>query len=88
MLVASLSVPTPDAGESTHVTPLFMGSLLAVAVNASVLPASTVVEPLGVTDTAIAGTVMLAVSDFVLSATEVAVMLTDMSPAGALAGAL
>ena len=88
VLVASLSVPAPDAGESAHVTPLLLGSLLTVAVNASVLPASTIATPPGATDTVIAGTVMLPVSDFVLSATEVAVMLTAKSLAGGLAGAL
>jgi len=69
-------------------TPLLLGSLPTVAVNASVLPASTIVTPPGETDTVIAGTVMLAVSDLVLSATEVAVMLTARSLVGVLAGAL
>jgi len=71
-----------------QVTPLLLGSLPRVAVNASVLPATTMVPSPGVTETVIAGTVMLPVSDFVLSATEVAVMLTVRSLAGVLAGAL
>jgi hypothetical protein len=78
------------AGEhdTVHVTPLFAGSLVTVAVNFAVAPACTVAV-LGVTETTIpAGTLMVAEFDADVLATEVAVMVTVKLLAGGVAGAV
>jgi hypothetical protein len=76
--------------ETDHVTPLFAGSLVTVAVNFDVPPACTVAV-LGATATAIAipaGTVMVAEADAELLATELAVMVTVMLLEGGGVGAV
>jgi hypothetical protein len=78
------------AGEhdTVHVTPLFAGSLVTVAVNFAVALACTVAV-LGETETAIAaGTVMVAEADAEVLAAEVAVMVTVKLLAGGVAGAV
>jgi len=55
VLVTSLSVPAPEAGERDHVTPICEESFCTVALSTWVLPAGTVAE-LGATDTAIGKT--------------------------------
>jgi len=77
------------AGEhaTVQVTPLLAGSLVTVAVNCAVAPASTVGDS-GATETVVPGTVMLAEFDTAVLATEVAVTRTDKSPAGMAAGAV
>ncbi len=70
-----------------HVTLPVPGSLLTVAMNCPVAPAITV-RVLGATVTVIAGTVTVIVPFFVLSATEVTVMVTVKSLVGASAGAV
>jgi hypothetical protein len=64
---------------TVQVTPPFEGSLLTVAVNGALPPGCTVAEG-GVTETERPGIVMAACADFVGSATEVAVMVTVLSP--------
>jgi len=73
--------------DTVQVTPLFAGSLLTVAVNCAVAPACTVAE-LGATETVVPGTVMIAEFVTEVLATEVAVMVTDKSPAGGVVGAV
>ena len=63
-----------------HVTPLFVASLVTVAVNWAEVPTFTVAEP-GATDTAIPGTLTVAEPDALLLVTEVAVTTTFKSPA-------
>ena len=78
------------AGEhdTVHVTPLFAGSLVTVAVNLAVALACTAAV-LGETETAIAaGTVMVAEFDTEVLAAEVAVMVTVKLLAGGVAGAV
>ena len=70
-----------------QVTPALAGSLATVAVNCPVAPAITVRVP-GATATVIAGTVTVIVPFFVLSATEVTVMVTVRSLVGAAIGAV
>jgi len=90
VLVGLLRVPAPVAGEMVQEagsTGLFAGSLVTMAVITDVPPA-----PTGLTDgervTTMGGTSMLAAADFVGSLTEVAVIVTAMSLAGGVAGAL
>jgi len=73
--------------DTVQLTPEFAGSLVTVAVKFVVLLGWTVAE-FGETDTATAGTVTVADPDFDVSTTEVAVIMTFMSLAGGLAGAL
>lgn len=73
--------------DTAQVTPMFDGSLVTVAVNCPVAPAATVVL-LGATETVIPETVMLAVPDTEVFVTEVAVMVTNKSPAGSVVGAV
>jgi hypothetical protein len=77
------------AGEhdTVQVTPLFVGSLVTVAVNGAVAPTSTVAE-VGATETVVPGTVTLAELDTEVSATGLAVTTTDKSPAGRVPGAV
>lgn len=59
--------------DSVHVTPLLAPSLPTVAVN-DVKPETATFAVDGVTETVIAGTVIVADADFVASAAEVAIM--------------
>ena len=84
----------PHAGEhavppcvSVHVTPVFAGSLVTVAVNLAVAPACTVAV-LGATETAIPGITTVAKDDTEVLATEVAVIVTVKLLAGGVTGAL
>jgi hypothetical protein len=74
--------------DTDQMTPLFVGSLVTVAVNCAVALASTLAVP-GETDTAIAaGTVMVAEAAAEALATEVAVMVTVKLAAGGVVGAV
>jgi hypothetical protein len=74
--------------DTDHVTPLFAGSLVTVAVNFAVALACTVAV-LGETETAIAaGIVMVFEADAKVLATEVAVMVTVKLLGGMLGGAV
>ena len=73
--------------DTIHVTPSFAGSLVIVAVNFAVAPASTVAV-LGVTETAIPGITTVAKADADALLTEVAVMVTVKSFAGGVLGAV
>ena len=73
--------------DTVQVTPLFAGSLLTVAVNCAVAAACTVAE-LGVTETVVPGTVMIAAFNTEVLATEVAVRVTVKLLAGGVAGAV
>jgi len=64
-----------------QVTPLLLGSFVTVAVNWAVAVARTVALP-GETETVMAGTVIVAEPDLVVSATEVAVRVTVRLLAG------
>jgi hypothetical protein len=86
VLVALVRVPAPVVGEMDHVTPWFEGSLLTVAVNASVPPASMLSFP--AIETCIAEKMRVTTPDLEWSATAVAVMVTGTSLAGGVAGAL
>jgi hypothetical protein len=87
-VVAGETVPHGAVEQETvHLTPAFAGSLVTVAVKFPVLLGWTVAE-FGDTDTVTAGIVTVADPDFDISSTEVAVMVTFMSLAGGLAGAL
>jgi len=90
-LAVALGETVPHgAGEhdTVHVTPLFAGSLVTVAVNCDVAAARTVAM-LGATETAIAaGTRMVAEADAEVLATEVAVIVTVKLPAGDVVGAV
>jgi hypothetical protein len=59
VLVMPVREPAPDAGEIAQVTPTCPGSFCTLAVSACVLPAATVAK-LGLMDTVLEGTVMLA----------------------------
>jgi hypothetical protein len=88
--VGLLRVPAPVAGDIVQeagFTPLFAGSLLTIAVICDVLPACTAPTD-AVTETMMGGTSMFTLSDFVASDTEVAVIVTDKSVGGGVAGAL
>jgi hypothetical protein len=88
VLVMLLSVPAPESGEIDQVTPAFAGSFCTLAVNTCVLPARTVAD-WGDTDTATtAGTVMVALADTEVFATEVAAIVTVSALASAPAGGL
>lgn len=103
-MVLGLIVPHPGEQATLfcvrlQVTPLFVESLVTVAVNCCVAPASTltatpmsVTGPAGLTETVIGGvaegTVMVAAMDLLASATEVAVRATFRSLAGAGVGAV
>ena len=73
--------------DTVHVTPLFAGSLVTVAVNLAVAPACTVAV-LGATETAIPGITTVAKDDTEVLATEVAVIVTVKLLAGGVTGAL
>ena len=73
--------------DTDQMTPLFVGSLVTVAVNFAVALASTLAVP-GVTETAIAGITMVAKADAEVLVTEVAVMVTVKSAAGGVLGAV
>ena len=68
-------------------TPLPKESLLTVGVKSAVVLMTTLAE-VGMRDTVIAGTVIVAACDFVVSDTEVAVSFTLRSLAGTALGAL
>jgi hypothetical protein len=87
VLVTSLSVPAPDAGEMLQTTPALAGSLITAAVKTCLVPAATV-APFGSTEIIIAGTTMLADPNIVVVAAELAVMVITKSFDGELAGAL
>ena len=82
-----LSVPAPEAGEIDQVTPFCPGSGCTVAVKVWLLPAGTVAVP-GETETALAGTVRVALADIEVLETDVAVTVTTTSVGGGAAGAL
>ena len=86
-MVASVSVPRPEAGEMDHDTPLPDRSLFTLALMARETPACTAAVA-GVAETVSAGTVMVAALDFEVSATEVAVRVTVVSLAGGTVGAV
>ena len=73
--------------DTVQVTPLLAGSLVTVAVNGAVAPANRVADS-GMIETVVPGTVILAEFDTAVLATEVAVIRTDKSPAGGVAGAV
>ena len=73
--------------DTVQMTPLFAKSLVTVAVNFAVAPASTVAV-LGVTETAIPGITTVAKSDADAVVTEVAVMVTVKSLVGGVVGAV
>ena len=73
--------------DTVHVTPLFAGSLVTVAVNLAVAPACTVAV-LGATETAIPGITTVAKADAEVLVTDVAVMVTVKLLAGGMAGAV
>ena len=86
------TVPQPGEHElppwvKLHVTPPLLGSLLTVAVNGAITPVCTLADA-GEIDTAMAGMVMAAEADFVVSAAEAAVNVTLRSLAGVAAGAV
>jgi hypothetical protein len=87
VLVALLRVPALEVGETDQVTPLCAGSLCTVAVKVCVPPASMVADE-GSMNTESAGTVTMAAALRVALVTEVAVIVTFRSLAGALAGAV
>jgi len=87
LLLASVRLPAPDAGEIDHDTPWPDGSLFTLALIGSVLPACTV-APVSDTETVIAETVMLADPDLEVSATEVALTVTVRSLGGGALGAV
>jgi len=66
---------------NVHVTPLFAGSFVTVAVKFCVALTTTLAE-FGETETVMAGTVMLVEADLVGSATALAVMVTVKLLAG------
>jgi len=70
-----------------QVTPLAAGSLVTVAVNCPVAPDWTVAVA-GATATVIAGTVIVAEPDFVVSDTDFAVIVTVRLLAGGAVGAV
>ena len=75
--------------DTVQVTPLFVGSLVTVAVNGAVAPASTVaVGGVTETETGVAGILMVAEAAFDESAPEVAVIVTVRSPDGGVVGAV
>jgi hypothetical protein len=86
VLVAFVRVPAPVVGDMDHVTPWFEGSLLTVAVNASVPPACML--PFPPIEICIAEKVRVSALDLEWSATAVAVMVTGTSLAGGVGGAL
>ena len=77
------------AGEhdTVQLTPLLAGSLVTVAVNCAVAPASTVAD-WGTTETVVPGIVMLAEFAFDESATEVAVIVTVKAAESGVVGAV
>jgi hypothetical protein len=82
------TVPQGVGEQATlQVTPLLLGSPVTVAVNCVFAPANTVADE-GDTATFVPGTVMLAAAETLLFATEVAVSVTERSPAGMLTGAV
>ena len=90
VLVGLLSIPAPVAGEIVQeagLTPLFAGSFVTVAVICEEVPAPT--APMdATTETMMGGTSMLTVIDLVGSDAAVAVIVTDTSLGGGVAGAL
>jgi hypothetical protein len=90
VLVGLLRVPAPVAGlivQEAGLTPLFAGSLLTMAVICDTPPASTGLTD-AVMETEMGGTSMFTVFDFAGSDTEVAMIVTDTSLGGEVAGAL
>ena len=88
--VGLLRAPAPVAGEIVQeagLTPLFAGSLVTMALISDVPPASTGLTD-AVTETKMGGTSKFTWFDFVGSDTEAAVMVTDRSLGGGVAGAL
>jgi hypothetical protein len=87
-VAAGKTDPQGAAGHvTTQVTPLFAGSLVTVAVNFAVAPASTVAV-LGVTETTGPGITTVAKPDAEVLATEAAVMVTVKSLVGGVVGAV
>lgn len=90
VLVKLLSVPAPVVGlivQEAGLTPLFAGSLLTMAVISDVPAASTGLTD-AVTETEMAATSMLTLFDLVESDMAVAVIITNTSLGGGVAGAL
>ena len=91
LAVAGVIVPHPEQTVPpwvrVQVTPLFAVSLLTVAVKLAVLPAGTLALG-GATATVMAGTVMVAEFVLVVSATDVAVIVTVKVLGGGAAGAV
>jgi hypothetical protein len=87
-----LAGPTlPQSGsehDTVHFTPLPLGSLPSVAtIFGTLLVASTLSTDVGLMEMVTEGTVMVTVSDFVESSTEVTVIVAVKSLAGGLEGA-
>ena len=82
-----MRVPSPDAGEMDHETPLPERSLLTLAVMGRESPACTAAVA-GEAETLSAGTVMVTEFDFDASVTEVAVTVMVMSLTGGTVGAV
>lgn len=87
VVVVLVRVPSPDAGEMDHETPLPDRSLLTVALMGKETPACTAAV-VGEAETVSAGTVMVTEFDFEVSETEVAVTVMVMSLAGGAVGAV
>jgi hypothetical protein len=90
VMVGLPRVPAPVAGaivQEAGLTPLFAGSLLTMAVICDIPPAGTGLTD-AVTETKTGRTSMITLFDFVGSDTEVAVIVTDTSLGGGVAGAL
>jgi hypothetical protein len=86
-VVALVRVPSPDAGEIDHDTPLPDRSLFTVALMGRESPACTA-PVAGDAETVSAGTVMVAEFDFEVSAAAVPVMVNVRSLAGGMVGAV
>jgi hypothetical protein len=87
VLVGSLNVPSPDAGEIAHVTPCLEGSSLTTALIVSAPPAPTL-ELLAEVETEMAFSVIVTDPDLLPSATEVPVIFTVTLLLGGVPGAL
>lgn len=87
-VLAGKADPQGDVGHDTaQLTPMFVGSLLRVALNFAVVPTVTVAE-FGCTVTVPPGTVTVAVDEAEISATAVAVIVTAKSAGGGSVGAV
>ena len=87
VFVGEIEPQGPGVQPTDQVTPLFVGSLVTVAVNCAVVLMLTV-GFCGLTDTATAATVMVALLDTLGSATDVPVTLTCKGLPSAMLGAV